>query len=215
MATAATLPLMLTRPLALASIAGTTILVRHAAAWRPREGAGFARSRPAATIPGTVATVLAATAVPAGLALLAISRLDSEAGLLAPASLVLGAGLLLALLAVGLLVLGLRAYPRLAVDSERIMYQPDARLRYELPWTDLVRVDLAHLAPGRPPALVAVPPPGSTLAEDLARDGRWRMDMGALVIDDLDRMSERPLTELPLLAQTLAHYRAASGAGLR
>ncbi|MEV0397259.1 Hsp70 family protein [Polymorphospora rubra] len=213
--TAASLITWPTRPLVPAGVAGTVMLVRRAATWRPRKGAGFARSRSTASILGTIAAVPAGLVTAAGLTLLVMNGLDSNGdnGLLAAGSIVLGTGLFLTLVAIGLLVVGLRTYPRLVVHADGISYQPDARYRYDLPWTDLARVELAHLAPGRPPALIAVPLPQSPLTDDLARDRRWRPDLDALVIDDLDRLSQRLAADLPHIAQALVHYRAAAGPG--
>ncbi|MEJ3747573.1 Hsp70 family protein [Actinomycetes bacterium KLBMP 9797] len=209
------LPLMLSMPLRLGLAIGAPVLVRQAVAWRPRTGAGFARRRAAASVTGSLLTGLAALALPVGLLTLTIGQTDDDAAAATGIGLVVaGIAVLLALAGIGLLIRGLRAYPRLVVHAEGLTYQPDARHRYELPWTALVRVDLAPLGPGRVPAVLAVPPPDSPLLADPAYADLWEPTWGALVIDDLDRLSGRLSADLPRLATALAYYRAPHDQGV-
>lgn len=207
----------LAAPLLIAASVGGAFLLRGAVAWRPRRGAGFARTRHPAAAFGIVLAAFTGLVLPIGfwltMAATFLSKNEEDrAEVQSVANILIGIGLLLGTLAVALLVLGLRAYPRLTVNADGITYRPDSRYTYTLPWAELARVDLASLAPHRPPSLIAAPLPGSELADGVAPDGRWRPDLNALVFDELDRLTANRPNDLNGLAQALGYYRAAAAA---
>jgi hypothetical protein len=202
------LPIMLT--LLFTSLAGTVPL-RRAVAWRTGPGYHFVRRRPIAGSFGTALTVVSTTVLLYGLFFLAMAFIeddrDRRAEYMLLGFIVSGVGLVLFSGGFALLVRGLRPYPRLVVNAYAIVYQPDRRHRYELPWSELARVDVVPLGPGLPPALLAVPVPHSQLLRDPAYGNLWRPEFHALAIDDLPRLTRNPGRDAPRLAEAVARHR--------
>ncbi|MEO3743208.1 Hsp70 family protein [Plantactinospora sp. B5E13] len=195
-------------------LGGTAIalLLRPALRWRPRSGSGFVRIRPGSAVAGTPLTALGAAGMFMAAGYLALSLLfgldqEDQRTLRGVAGIAGGLGLALGTGGVALLLRSVRPYPRLWVDPDGIGYQPDREHLYHLPWSEVVRIDLVPLRPGLPPALVAVPAPGSRLAEDPAYAWLWHPEVGALVIDDLPRLTRDPNRDLPRLSGALARHR--------
>ncbi|MBF9130943.1 Hsp70 family protein [Plantactinospora sp. S1510] len=206
-------PVLLT--LLVTSLAGTVPL-RRAVAWRAGPGYEFVRRRPVAGFFGTVLTVISTTVLLYGLSFLGRAFIeddrDRSADYLVLGPLVSGIGIMLFVGGFALLIRGLRPYPRLMVNAYAIVYQPDRRHRYELPWPDLARVDVVPLGPGLPPALLAVPVPHSQLLRDPAYGNLWRPELHALAIDDLSRLTRTLGRDAPRLAEAVARHRPASAA---
>jgi hypothetical protein len=101
-----------------------------------------------------------------------------------------------------------RAYPRLTVDPAGITYQPDARVGYELPWTELARVEVMPARAGQPPALLAIPKPESSLPGQPAYVGLPRDDSGAFRIDQLTQILNERAGDLLRLMDAVAHRQA-------
>lgn len=198
-------------------LGGTAIalLLRPALRWRPRNGSGFARTRPGSAVAGTPLTAFGVGGLFMAAGYLALSLLfgldqEDQTTLRGLAAIAGGLGLLLGTGGIALLLRSVRPYPRLWVDPDGIAYQSDRRHRYWLPWSEIVRIDLVPLRPGLPPALVAVPAPESRLAQDPAYARLWHPEVGALVVDDLPRLIRDPNLDLSRLSGALARHRPKS-----
>jgi hypothetical protein len=185
-------------------------LLRHAATWRPPFGVGFAQPRRQSGAAAVLFLPLGCLLLGVSLAATTYETTHSRAG---PSFWWGAAGFAAggaALIGGGLWQLRRyrRPYPRLTVDPVGITYQPAARSRYQLPWTEFARIVVTPARVGQPPVLLAYPKPDSLLPGQPDYAGLARDDNGAFRVDELAQVLNERAGDLPRLIDAIARYQA-------